>query len=179
MAQDQNIVYLENSEIKWSNFSGLEGKFNAAGDRNFCVMLEPDVAQQMQQDGWNIKTLTPRDEQDETRYYVQVKVSYKIKPPKVVLVTSRNKTSLPEDLVGMIDLADISHADLVLTAYRWNVNGKSGIKAYLKSGYFVMHEDKFDQKYIDVPDSAMGALTGGTGGELEDLGEHDILEIEG
>lgn len=185
MAANQNQITLQNSRIGFLNFSGAEGKFNRAGDRNFCVFLEPEVADQMMKDGWNVKYLKPRDEQEDRQAYLQVAVKFENRPPKIFLVTSRNKTKLDEDMVSMVDFVEIDYADLILTAYHWNVNGNTGVKAYLNTAYIVIVENALDQKYIDVPDSGMSALTakGETleleGEILEDLGEMDgSLELE-
>lgn len=187
MAANQNQITLMNSRIGFLNFSGAEGKFNAKGNRNFCVFLEPDVADQMLKDGWNVKFLKPRDEGDAPQPYLQVSVKFENRPPKVFLVTSKNKTRLEEEMVQMVDFVEIDYADLIITAYHWNVNGNSGIKAYLNTAYIVIVENELDQKYMEVPDSGLGALTSGgealaiEGGALQDMGEYDgeILEIEG
>lgn len=154
-----NLI-LEDAQIRFRNFSGLEGQYNREGDRNFCVLLDrPDVdIQAMMDDGWNVKFLKPRDEDEQPTPYLQVSVSYKRKPPKVVLVTSRGKTELPEDLISMVDLADIASADVTINPYFWEVNGHTGVKAYLTNIYVTINENMLDLKYQDVPDSAFGAI---------------------
>lgn len=179
MAQNRPnpTVTLEDCKIVFRNFSGAEGKFNRKGDRNFCVLLDFDTAEAMVADGWNIKELQPRDEGDQPQPYLKVKVNFSGKPPRVHLVTSRNKTSLSEDMVDILDYAEIEKTDLIISPYDWNVNGSSGRSAYLKSIFVTIREDELDLKYADVPDSAMSstlAIESGTnvwGGELEDMGE--------
>lgn len=151
-------LVLENVKITFRNFSGEEGQYNRKGDRNFAVLLDHETADRMAADGWNVKTLKPRDEEEEPQPYIQVKVNYKGRPPKIVMVTSRGKTALSEDMVSIMDWAEIESTDLIINPYEWNVNGKTGITAYVKSLFATIREDELDRKYQDVPDSAANSL---------------------
>ena len=116
-----NII-IENARIIFRNFSGKEDKYNRAGDRNFCVIIEDhNDAQRLIEDGWNIRVMPPREEGDEPRHYLQVAVSFKNFPPKVVMVTR-----------------------IILEGTK---NEKSGVKAYLKTMYVTIEEDEFAEKY--------------------------------
>ena len=152
-----NIV-MENAQIRFRNFSGKEGRFNPEGRRNFCVLLTDDIVDNLIRDGWNVKYLNPRDEDEAPQPYIQVAVNFDNIPPKVWLITSRGKTLLDEESVNMLDWAELQSVDLIIRPYQWEMNGKTGIKAYLKSGYFTIAEDEFESKYYDVPDSALNSF---------------------
>lgn len=154
---DKNIV-LENARIAFRNFSGKEGKFNPAGRRNFCVFLEDSFAKELIKDGWNVRYLEPKDPNDPKQAYLQVTVSYAHIPPKIIAITSYNKTILDETTIGILDWAEIENVDLIIRPYEWSVNGKKGVKAYAKSMYITLVEDEFESKYRDVPDTAASHL---------------------
>lgn len=156
-------ISIENAHIIFKNFSGKAGKFNAEGNRNFCVILEPKQADQLEKDGWNIRRSAPKEEGDEEITYIQASVKYGDISPNIVLITSRSKTSLDESAISMLDWAEIKNVDLILRPYNWIMNEntkneKYGVKAYVKAMYVTIVEDEFAEKYVDVPDSAVSAL---------------------
>lgn len=151
MTKRDGTVLIEDARLIFLNFAGKETEYNRQGDRNFGVILPEDVAQQMEADGWNIKWLKAREEGDVDVPWVQVSVSFKNKPPKVVMVTSRNRTILDEDTIEMLDYADIAKVDLILNPYSWTVRDASGIKAYLKTMFVTIEEDELELKYAQEP----------------------------
>lgn len=165
MSRNDKNVTLEDVTIAFRNFTGKEDLYNREGDRNFAIILDPDAAATLERDGWNVKFLKARDEGDEPQPYIQVKVSYKNRPPKIAMVTSGmgngkgRITYLTEDEVEMLDWVDIDTADVTLNPYEWAVNGRTGVSAYLQTLYIKIEEDYLqlkwetwvdDQKQIDA-----------------------------
>lgn len=165
MAREDELT-IENAELRFKNFSGKEGKFNAKGNRNFCVLLNPADANDLTAEGWNVRYLKPRDPEDEEIPYIQVKVNYDgFSKPIIWIVTEINgkpvkKNKLDKDSIDILDWAEIKSVDLTVRPYHYDVNGKKGIKGYLKNMYVTIAEDRFASKYVDVPDSAIGIATG-------------------
>lgn len=146
-----NIV-VENARLIFKNFAGEESKFNRAGNRNFCVILDGDSAENLRQMGWNVKALRPREDEDEPTYYLQVTVAFGNFPPKVVMISGKTKTVLDEESIDTLDYAEIANVDLIIRPYHWEVNGKEGIKAYLKTMYITIEQDVFAGKYDCLDD---------------------------
>lgn len=145
----------ENCRIIFRNFSGKQTQYNREGDRNFCVVIDDlDTAKKMLDDGWNIRYLTPSDEGDEEVPIMKVAVSYNNIPPTIVLVSSSGRTVLDESTIHILDTAEIETVDLIVNPYNWEVNGKSGVKAYVKKMYVVLKEDALTKKYanFDISD---------------------------
>lgn len=152
MPQDNSVV-LENVELIFRNFTGKEGMYNREGDRSFAIKLDEATADMLTKDGWNVKTLRARpDDEDQTpQPYLSVSVEYdKGRPPSVFMITSRGRTQLDRESVESLDDVDIEKADLILRPYDWNVNGNTGRKAYLQALYLTVNENPLELKYGDI-----------------------------
>ncbi len=143
----KELLTIEDARIVFKNFEGAEDKYNRKGDRNFAVVIDDiDQANELIADGWNLKLFKPRDDQDQPAYYLPVSVvmnSY----TTVKLVRSHDILDLDEDTVETLDNVELENIDLVLRPYDWEVNGKTGRKAYLKTLYAVLAQDDFAEKY--------------------------------
>lgn len=141
---------LEGVRIIFRNFEGKEDMYNREGNRNFSVLLDQETADRLAEEGWNVKYL--RSQNDEPpQAYLQVAISYKNpkNPPIVVMIVKHNRITLDQDMVDILDWVDIENVDMIIRPYDWAVSGKSGTKAYLKSIYVTIHEDRLKKKYED------------------------------
>lgn len=152
-------VILENARITFRNFAGEEGKFNPPGNKNFCVFLDTDIAKEMQAEGWTIKWLDSYEDEP-PQPIINVKLNFGNYPPNVVLVSNGKLTRLDENTVNVLDFAEFQQVDLILRGYSWEVSGKKGIKAYLKTGYFVLVIDELAKKYGDDMNMGDDSISG-------------------
>ncbi len=74
---DAKTFMIEDARLVFRNFSGKEGQYNREGDRNFAVILDPAVAEEMLSDGWNVKFLSSREEGEPDTPYIQVSVQHR------------------------------------------------------------------------------------------------------
>lgn len=142
----------EGVRLAFKNFEGKEGPYNRAGDRSFAIMIDDEeLAYQMNEDGWNIKFPKRNpdiDPAEDTRVpYLNVAVTFGQYPPRIVLIDGQNHRELNEDTVSVLDWARITNADLIVRPYLWNVNGNSGVKAYLDEAYITIEREGFANKY--------------------------------
>lgn len=155
MAEEIREVLIEDAKFMFRpNFSGTETETNDEGDRNFTVVLNEQTAEDLTRWGWNVKWRRPREEGDPEIPYIQVALGYKFRPPMVAMITKRGRTYLSEDMVGLLDAAEITVMDVIIRGVPWNNRGRSGIKAWLKTGFFTIEEDYLQQKYADVPEAS-------------------------
>lgn len=164
-------IELMNCEVlpgRFRNFSGDPEKGFGANKRTCCVTIpDKEYAEQLKDFGWNIGILAPREEDEEAKYFLQVKVNFrdrygnlKSEPyqPKIFMVNSRNKIRMQEDMVSDIDQQVITSAKARITGSRWEREStkEHGISAYLDSLVYTIREDDFLKKALgddlDDPD---------------------------
>lgn len=183
--QIANLTF-NNAKIKWKNFAGEErAPFNKKGDRNFVIELDDvDQYEALQELGWMPKLQAPTESNPEPKPFLPVTVKYiaSQRPPRAHLINSRGQVALLEDMIFALDFADIEKVDLVVRAFQWEFNGRTGVKAMLVSIYVTVVEDELERRYASIPEVDMRgnevkAITGSVDyqnpfdGRLEDLGE--------
>ena len=150
MANFIEDIVLENTRIIHRNFEGRPGQFNRAGDMSFSAVIDPSIVDSLRNEGWVVRELPPRDDIEgaESLYFIPVRVNFDSKrPPEVFIATRNGLVQLDEKTIGTLDHAEIINVDCTLHAHKWENNGKSGVKAYLRNMYVTVREDVLAQKY--------------------------------
>lgn len=145
-------MIFRNCRICYRNFSGKATKFTPEGRRSFSVVLDEDTAKNLLDSGWNIKMKPGRDEGDPMFCTLPVTVRFDVLPPRVYLISEKVKTELDEDSVNVLDYAEIEKIDLTINPRHYDVNGKTGIKAYLKAMYVTVVQDELAAEYSEFDD---------------------------
>lgn len=152
MLNPENI-YFENAEITFKNFSGRPTKYQRQeGFRTFSVVVDdPDMAQHLSEDGWNIRILRPRNGGDSPKHVLDVSINFNFwKKPEIYMICDGHKTKLDEEDLDILDGADIITSDIVVRPRLWDDNGTTRIKAYLQELYVTIQQSRFAAKYADM-----------------------------
>jgi hypothetical protein len=150
MAVQDPTVTLQGAEFYFRNFSGRESQFNAEGDRNFGVYIPEELADTLIDDGWNVKYTKIREEGDVARPFLQISIGYKVRPPRITMISGGTRTPLTEQMLDILDWADVLDLDVTFAPYNWEVAGKKGVKAYLRVMYITVVQEELDAKYSDL-----------------------------
>jgi hypothetical protein len=179
-------IKLEGVRMIWRNFSGEKRLYNESGKRYFSIPLDEPLALELREIGWNVKDNQKKinsGESDELLYHLEVTVKMDGKrPPRLFLITKKwdqrtneevtRRTQLDEDTISNLDYAEFDNVDLIIRPFNWDVNGQRGVAAYLKTGFFFLHQDDLEKKYAHIPlDEADDMLAIEAG--------DDIVDVEG
>lgn len=153
MAVKEKIT-LMNAKLCFKNFAGKETDYNAAGARNFCVVLNDELANELIEKGWSIKVKPPREGFEDDGNFNTLKVNVKFsatgeRNPQIVRICNGNKATLTESNVASLDWDDIENVDLRIRPYNWERGGKKGVAAYLESMYVTVADDELARKYSE------------------------------
>lgn len=136
------------------NFSGHAEEYNREGERYFTIRInDPEMANMLIADGWKIRAGKLRNPEDDPRWYMDVKVAFNEYYPMTIRAHAGETTTvIDESNIETLDHGRIMKADMVVRARYWEVNGKSGYKAYLKVLHVTYEEDDpFAGEYGAIP----------------------------
>lgn len=152
--EGSRLVYIEDKDIitlLFRNFAGNPDKYHPNGQMpNFWVVLDPDKARELADMNFNIRERENRD--GDLEYRLQVFARFDNFPPTVIKICGKVQTRLDEDTIADLDRDELERVDLAISPYHYEMNGRSGVKAYLNKGYFNIVEDKFDKMYNYMDD---------------------------
>ena len=149
-------LVVENAVIMWTNFGGNPTKFNpAGGKRTFDLVLSDRIGMMLDSDGWNVKTIKGKNDDDSTMFITEIGVNPR-SDVSVYLCEEVNGKKYrfrvkPEDF-GVLDNYQYSDVALLIRPYLHGRQNSAGstIKGYLKQMNLVrQNEDYFHDKYAD------------------------------
>lgn len=148
------MIRIENAQVlpgAFRNFSGNPTPFNkAGGDRTFCIKLEPEQADFFRSNGFNVQEKVNTQDPAAVTYVLSIKVSFRVAPPDIIMISGGRGTRLDEITVGLLDSAEIQSADIAINPYEYEVNGRHGFSAYLRTLYVTIAENPYADKYRDL-----------------------------
>lgn len=155
-----DTVGLEHAQILggvWRNFSkkARPEAYDDGTKRHFAVMLDDECAKNLTDLGFNVKFYQPKNSERPGYSYLDISIAdWVIKSEKISVVsTDMVEVKQNFDTIGNLDYANnIDFADIEISPRRWEVNGSSGIKAWLSEMYVYLEEpspihQNYEQRY--------------------------------
>ena len=156
MAKYVGNVKIMDAKIIFRNFEGREEMYNAEGKRNFCVLLNDDIAKQLAADGWKVKYLKPLEDGDEPTPYLKVNIRFREQDgnitPNIKMVVNGRKRRITPKNAALLDTAELETVDLIITPYDLSKKGGDGYSAWLKTLFAKTADDELESKYASIPD---------------------------
>lgn len=145
-------INVMNARLCFKNFSGKETDYNAKGARNFHIVLDDDLAEELASLGWPVKVKPPREGYEDEGNFNTMKVNVKFGDnpslhPQIVRIMNGKQMHLTEKTIGMLDYDEIENVDLRIRPYNYDRAGKKGVSAYLESMYVTVADDPLAAKY--------------------------------
>lgn len=148
------LTRLEGKQIKFRNFAGRPTKFDReGGKKTFAIILSPEEADALSNDGWNVTVPIPKDDSFPIIPIINVKVNFTSNyPPEIYVITDEYKTKLTPENVGSLDYAEIEYVDAIISPHEFEKRDGSGwaANAYLKSLYVKIVKDELAEKYSNL-----------------------------
>ena len=150
-------------EILFSNLEGRKEGYDQDGDRKFRLKFnDPELAQQLAEDGWNIRIYTPKNEEYDPYYYMKVVTKFRVdsekvrQDPEIHLVNSKNDILCGPQNMADIDMAFRNHkvvrVDLSVNPYHWNnptIGKGEGVAAYIREMWVEIQDSPFASRYAN------------------------------
>lgn len=156
--REDGTVVFNNAQIpygNWRNFSGGPTRFNKQNtQRFFHLFLTDEEAYRLEDLGWNVKWLEPRNPSEPKQAHLQVFIKMDGPArlqPRIWLTRKKGRPILmDEDLVSQLDQDDFARVKLQIRPYDWTLDsGVSGRKAFVKQMFVTVVEDDFSSEFFD------------------------------
>ena len=153
--EDITIRGAAGQQIIFRNFEGAAGQFNNAGDRNFCLIIDEELAGELQSKGFSVKHTKAREDFDSVPY-IKIKVGFTLKdgtdnpyPPKIFKIDSSGMRALDKTNVKLLDGARIKSADLIFAGNPYEDRNTHEVRysAYLRNLYAEIEENDLEREY--------------------------------
>lgn len=126
------VINIENTRFIFeTNFSGepSRDRFRSTQRRANIIINNPDLAQELIDEGFNVRETKPREGEEEgfiPTYFIAIKANYDSKwPPKIYLVSGdSDPVLLDAETVGQIDQISVDNVNVQLNT-RYTENGNS------------------------------------------------------
>ena len=142
-------LQIDGARITHKNFTGVKTMYNAEGNRNFSLIIEDEeTANQLKEQGWNIKIKLPEEEGDVPFMYMPVKVLVNEYGPSVYIQSGAALNKIDSSEIGRLDKIRIASVDVDIRPFDWTMpNGTSGRSAYLQGIVAVQRVDRFAERF--------------------------------
>ena len=147
-----NTIIIRNADVdpRGANFSGIaRSPKEQDGKRYFLVRLDPELADELSSNGWNVKWTKPRPEIQgyEPYPYIKVNINYKLrKKPSVFLVSKNNRTLLSESELDILDGCYFENVDLQISNIYYSYYDQWSI--VLDVGFFTKEANELMDEYF-------------------------------
>lgn len=152
---DITVRNIAGTQLIFRNFAGEANQYNNSGDRNFCLIIDDELAGELQNLGFTIKRTKARDDYDSVPY-IKIKVGFTLKdgsdnpyPPKIYKIDSTGMRALNKNTVKLLDGARILKADLIFSgnAYEDRTTHDLRYSAYVRNLYVEIQENDLEKEY--------------------------------
>lgn len=140
--------FIEDARIVWANFTGRPTKSNPNGGViAFDVILDEETAARLKDIGWNVRWYENEQKPDASFWHLNIKIGFNYNPPQIHRICGDYCYELNEKTIGQLAKDQIQTMDITFTPYIYDVNGKTGVKAYLSEMAVVVRESPIAKKY--------------------------------
>ena len=119
--ENNKLVSIENTRFIFeTNFSGDPRRDKYGSNKRYAnIVIPEELANELSDEGFNVKCTNPKDDEYEKTYFVKATVNYDSKyPPRIYLVSGDNRPELLDaESVGIIDTMYVRNVNAILSKY--------------------------------------------------------------